>query len=137
MPVKLIMPLLGEAVTDATVTRWLKSTGDKVDEYEPVMEVNTDKVDTEIPSPTSGVILAEYVKEGEVIKVGTLLGWIGQPGESLPEEGTSTQPTASVPASVVAPVTTTPPAQPTPTRELGFISPVVAKIASEQNVDLS
>ncbi len=137
MPVKLIMPLLGEAVTDATVTRWLKSTGDKVDEYEPVMEVNTDKVDTEIPSPTSGVILAEYVKEGEVIKVGTLLGWIGQPGESLPEEDASTQPMAPVPASVVAPITATPPAQPTSARELGFISPVVAKIAAEQNVDLS
>jgi 2-oxoglutarate dehydrogenase E2 component (dihydrolipoamide succinyltransferase) len=137
MPVKLIMPLLGEAVTEATVTRWLKSIGDKVDEYEPVMEVNTDKVDTEIPSPTSGVILAEYVKEGEVIKVGTLLGWIGQPGESLPEEGASTQPVAQAPATVEAPVIAAPPAQPTPTRELGFISPVVAKIAAEQHVDLS
>jgi pyruvate dehydrogenase E2 component (dihydrolipoamide acetyltransferase) len=72
MPTKLIMPLLGEAVTDATVVRWLKSLGDKVEQYDPILKVNTDKVDTEIPSPSSGVILAEYAKEGEIIKVGTL-----------------------------------------------------------------
>jgi len=84
MPTKLIMPLLGEAVTDATVVKWLKSIGDKVEQYDPILEVNTDKVDTEIPSPSSGVILAEFAKEGEVIKVGALLGWIGQPGEAIP-----------------------------------------------------
>ena len=70
MPTKLIMPLLGESVTDATVIKWLKSPGDKVEQYEPVLEVNTDKVDTEIPSPTSGVILAALAKEGEVVKLG-------------------------------------------------------------------
>ncbi len=145
MPTKLLMPLLGEAVTDATITKWLKSTGDKVEEYEPLLEVNTDKVDTEIPSPTSGVILAEYAKEGEVIKVGTLLAWIGQPGESVSQEG-AFEPAAAIsapsqPAAVVD--QTTPshaelsPTQPAPPRELGFISPVVAKIAAEQNVELS
>jgi 2-oxoglutarate dehydrogenase dihydrolipoamide succinyltransferase (E2 component) len=148
MPTKLVMPLLGEAVTDATVTKWLKSTGDKVDEYEPVLEVNTDKVDTEIPSPTAGVILAEYAQEGEVVKVGALLAWVGQPGEAIPEEageeGTTapaaaaTTPPAGQPAEpspVATPVLTA--AQPSAPRELGFISPVVAKIAAEQNVDLS
>jgi 2-oxoglutarate dehydrogenase dihydrolipoamide succinyltransferase (E2 component) len=145
MPVKLLMPLLGEAVTDATVTKWLKSPGDKVEEYEPVLEVNTDKVDTEIPSPTSGVILAEYAKEGEVIKVGTLLAWIGQPGEAIPQEGA---PAGAAPVSAFAqptvgttahqpPPPQAPSPQPAPTRELGFISPVVAKIAAEQNVELS
>ncbi len=138
MPVKLLMPLLGESVTEATVTRWLKSTGDKVEEYEPVLEVNTDKVDTEIPSPTSGVILAVLAKEGEVVKVGALLGWIGQPGEGIPEEGAADQPTAVSTAEMpsVSP-TTVPSPQPASPRELGFISPVVAKIAAEQNVDLS
>jgi len=138
MPTKLIMPLLGEAVTDATVVKWLKSIGDKVEQYDPILEVNTDKIDTEIPSPSSGVILAEFVKEGEVIKVGTLLGWIGQPGEAVPGEN-SLEPQGEVPQ-----VTTSLPQpaetdllQPTPHRELGFISPVVAKIASEHNVDLS
>jgi 2-oxoglutarate dehydrogenase E2 component (dihydrolipoamide succinyltransferase) len=143
MPTKLVMPLLGEAVTDATVTKWLKKVGDKVDEYEPVLEVNTDKVDTEIPSPTSGEILAEYAGEGEVIKVGAVLAWIGQPGEAIPEEGATPSKTAAVPQAVIqpAPQAAAPAAtgqtQPAQLRELGFISPVVAKIAAEQNVDLS
>jgi len=141
MPTKLIMPLLGEAVTDATVTKWLKSVGDKVEEYEPVLEVNTDKVDTEIPSPTSGEILAELAKEGEVIKVGAVLGWIGQPGEAIPEgEAAPIQPATVTetppPSAPAAPPGGAPP-QPAPARELGFISPVVAKIAAEQSVDLS
>jgi len=145
------MPLLGEAVTDATLTKWLKSPGDKVEEYEPLLEVNTDKVDTEIPSPTSGVILATLAKEGEVVKVGDVLGWIGQPGEAIPTKDAAEQPAAA--AAIAAPTVQTtqpvpkatqptpPAAQPAPQpaapRELGFISPVVAKIASEQNVDLS
>jgi pyruvate/2-oxoglutarate dehydrogenase complex dihydrolipoamide acyltransferase (E2) component len=137
MPTKLIMPLLGEAVTDATVTKWLKSIGDTVEEYDPILEVNTDKVDTEIPCPTSGVVLAELVKEGEVVKVGALLGWIGQPGETIPEVGAPQQPNAVVPSVIISAL---PPASPSPQlaqpRELGFISPVVAKIAAEQNVDL-
>src|SRR4030042_1743765 len=91
MPTKLLMPLLGEAVTDATVTKWLKLSGDKVEEFEPILEVNTDKVDTEIPSPTSGVLLAALAKEGEEVKVGALLAWIGQPGESIPTEGAQEQ----------------------------------------------
>ena len=146
MPTKLLMPLLGEAVTDATVTKWLKSTGDKVEQYEPVLEVNTDKVDTEIPSPTSGVILAEYAKEGDVIKVGALLAWIGQPGEAIPSVSEPGQPVAvSAPSQTdsttippqPAPGADVPAVQPSAPRELGFISPVVAKIAAEQNVDLS
>jgi 2-oxoglutarate dehydrogenase dihydrolipoamide succinyltransferase (E2 component) len=138
VPAKLLMPLLGESVTEATVTRWLKSAGDKVEEYEPILEVNTDKVDTEIPSPTSGVILAVLAKEGEVVKVGALLGWIGQSGEVIPQESISVQPT-TVSTMLVppAPTTTAPSPRPVSPRELGFISPVVAKIAAEQNVDLS
>ena len=137
MPTKLIMPLLGEAMTDATVTKWLKSMGDRVEEYEPILEINTDKVDTEIPSPASGVILAELVKEGEVVKVGALLGWIGQPGEFIPELGAREQPPIVPALEISSNLPTTPSLQPAPAQELGFISPVVAKIAAEQNVDLS
>jgi pyruvate/2-oxoglutarate dehydrogenase complex dihydrolipoamide acyltransferase (E2) component len=138
MPTKLIMPLLGESVSEATVTKWLKSAGDKVEEYEPILEVNTDKVDTEIPSPTSGVILAALAKEGEVVKVGALLGWIGHPGEAFPAQGAPEQTTAVSPPTLtsISP-TPAPSTQPAAPRELGFISPVVAKIAAEQNVDLS
>ena len=137
MPTKLLMPLLGESVTEATVTRWLKSTGDRVEEYEPLLEVNTDKVDTEIPSPISGKILATFVKEGEVVKVGALLGWIGQPGESIPSEGTSVQTTDLPEVAKASPPANMPSQRPTAGRELGFISPVVAKIAAEQKIDLS
>jgi len=137
MPTKLIMPLLGESVTEATVIKWLKSPGDKVEEYEPILEVNTDKVDTEIPSPTSGVILGALVGEGEVVKVGALLGWIGQPGEAIPEEGIVSGPPAPAPAAPSAIQQVISPPTQAPSRELGFISPVVAKIAAEQNVDLS
>jgi pyruvate/2-oxoglutarate dehydrogenase complex dihydrolipoamide acyltransferase (E2) component len=141
MPTKLLMPLLGEAVTDATVTKWLKATGDKVEEYEAILEVNTDKVDTEIPSPTSGVILAEYAKEGEVIKVGALLAWIGQPGESISQEGAPGQASdAFAPGQFknLPDVTalSAKPFEPNPSG-VGFISPVVAKIAAEYNVELS
>jgi 2-oxoglutarate dehydrogenase E2 component (dihydrolipoamide succinyltransferase) len=136
------MPLLGEAVTDATVTKWLKNPGDKVEEFEPLLEVNTDKVDTEIPSPTHGVILAALAKEGEVVKVGALLGWIGQPGEAIPGEGAPEQPAAApAPAVTEGPAPSAPSAPPqappAAPHELGFISPVVAKIAAEQNVDLA
>ena len=137
MPTKLLMPLLGESVTEATVTRWLKSAGDRVEEYEPLLEVNTDKVDTEIPSPTSGKILATLVQEGEVVKVGALLGWIGQPGESIPGEGSSVQETDTLDVAQATPSATMPSQSPTAGRELGFISPVVAKIAAEQKLDLS
>jgi 2-oxoglutarate dehydrogenase dihydrolipoamide succinyltransferase (E2 component) len=149
MPTKLLMPLLGEAVTDATVTKWLKAPGDKVEEYEAVLEVNTDKVDTEIPSPTTGVVLAEYASEGELVKVGALLAWIGQAGEAIPPEGIASSQPLNEPAVKVQPAQSQPSDQPAtqpvpaaapapaPPRELGFISPVVAKIASEQNVDLS
>ena len=141
MPTKLLMPLLGESVTDATVTKWLKTKGDKVEEYEPILEVNTDKVDTEIPSPTSGVILAEYAKEGEVIKVGALLAWIGQPGEVIPQEGAPGEASvAFAPGQFKNLPDDTPlsakPFEPQP-GGVGFISPVVAKIAAEQNVELS
>ena len=138
MPTKLIMPLLGEAVTDATVTKWLKAPGDKVEEYEPILEVNTDKVDTEIPSPSAGVILATMAKEGEVVKVGATLGWIGLPGEAIPTEGGPGQAVTGVTAAIpAAALPAQPAAQTTAPRELGFISPVVARIAAEQNVDLS
>jgi pyruvate/2-oxoglutarate dehydrogenase complex dihydrolipoamide acyltransferase (E2) component len=138
MPTKLLMPLLGESVTDVTVTKWLKSMGDKVEEFEPLLEVNTDKVDSEIPSPTAGVILAELAREGEVVKVGALLGWIGQPGEAIPQEGAAGEGmVVSAPTHPANIPTPTLPPQPAPLRELGFISPVVAKIAVEQKVDLS
>ncbi|HET9875365.1 MAG TPA: biotin/lipoyl-containing protein, partial [Mycobacterium sp.] len=76
------MPALGESVTEGTVTRWLKKEGDTVEEDEPLLEVSTDKVDTEIPSPVAGVLTKIVAREDETVEVGGELAVIGEAGES-------------------------------------------------------
>ena len=132
MSTNVIMPQLGESVVEGTLSRWLKKEGDPVTEFEPLMEVNTDKVDTEIPAPTSGVVLKLYVKEGTTVKAGTLVAVIGQPGEAVPGNGHEARPAVAAPLAPVA-VAQAPAA---PRRDLGFISPIVAKLADEYKVDL-
>ena len=85
MPVSVTMPRLGESVTEGTVTRWLKQEGDHVDADEPLLEVSTDKVDTEVPSPASGTLLAIRVAEDETVEIGVELAVIGEAGESAGE----------------------------------------------------
>ena len=82
MPVSVTMPQLGESVTEGTVTRWLKQVGDTITADEPLLEVSTDKVDTEIPAPASGVLLAITAGEDAVVLVGGELGVIGAADES-------------------------------------------------------
>ena len=138
MSTQVIMPQLGESVVEGTVSKWLKAEGQTVAEFEPLLEINTDKVDTEIPSPASGVLLKVLVAEGQTVQAGTLLGMIGAAGEAVP----ATMPAAPAHAPRAAPAQA--PAAPavaaslpsTP-GDLGFISPVVAKIAAEHNVDLT
>ena len=77
MPVSVTMPALGESVTEGTVTRWLKQEGDRVEVDEPLLEVSTDKVDTEIPSPAAGVLERIVVGEDETVEVGGELAVIG------------------------------------------------------------
>ncbi|MGE5072952.1 MAG: dihydrolipoamide acetyltransferase family protein [Anaerolineae bacterium] len=152
MATKVVVPRLGEGVEEVTVTKWLKKEGETINELEPLLEVNTDKVDTEVPSPASGTVLKIVAQEGVPARVGAVLAFIGKPGESL--EGAATvaapggeepaaQPAAAPkPAPQAAPPRQQQPAAestpaPAPSRELGFISPVVAKIAAEHGVDLS
>src|ERR1700710_2441297 len=78
-PVKL--PELGESVTEGTITRWLKAVGDTLEVDEPLLEVSTDKVDTEIPSPVAGTLLEIKAEEDETVEVGTELCVIGDEGE--------------------------------------------------------
>ncbi|HJG52582.1 MAG TPA: 2-oxoglutarate dehydrogenase, E2 component, dihydrolipoamide succinyltransferase, partial [Brachybacterium faecium] len=75
------MPALGESVTEGTVTRWLKSVGDTVEVDEPLLEVSTDKVDTEIPSPKAGVLLEIKAEEDDTVDVGSVIAVIGEEGE--------------------------------------------------------
>ena len=94
MPVTVTMPQLGESVTEGTITRWLKNVGDTVNADEPLLEVSTDKVDTEIPAPASGVLLSIAADEDQVVEVGGVLGVIGEPDEA---------PAAAAPAEPAAP----------------------------------
>src|SRR5262252_2556448 len=80
MSVTVSMPQLGESVTEGTVTRWLKHEGDHVDADEPLLEVSTDKVDTEIPSPVSGILRGITVAEDETVAVGAQLAIIDEDG---------------------------------------------------------
>ena len=81
MPVSVTMPQLGESVTEGTVTRWLKQVGDRVEADEPLLEVSTDKVDTEIPSPASGTLVEIKVPEDDTADVGSELAVIAGDGE--------------------------------------------------------
>ena len=134
---KVIMPQLGESVVEGTVTKWLVAEGGAVEEFQALLEVNTDKVDTEIPSPASGLLLKILVPEGTTVRAGTALAWIGQPGEALEDGGA---PAAAPSPAAAKPAAPSAPAAPAPaagrSRDLGFISPVVAKLAGEFNVDL-
>src|SRR5829696_1721005 len=82
MSTSVTLPALGESVTEGTVSRWLKQVGDTVEADEPLLEVSTDKVDTEIPSPTSGVLLEIKAQEDETVEVGAVLAVIGEPNEA-------------------------------------------------------
>lgn len=132
MPTQVIMPQLGESVVEGTVMKWLRREGESIAELEPLLEVTTDKVDSDIPSPASGILLKILVPEHVTVKAGTVIAWIGQPGEAVPGgESPAPAPQAVQPAAA---------AEGLPAagrdRDLGFISPVVARLAREHNVDL-
>ncbi|MGX1267926.1 2-oxo acid dehydrogenase subunit E2 [Streptomyces phaeoluteigriseus] len=101
MTVSVTLPALGESVTEGTVTRWLKQVGERVESDEPLLEVSTDKVDTEIPSPAGGVLLEITVAEDETVEVGARLGVIGAP-EAVPPAAPTPVPEA--PQAVSEPV---------------------------------
>ncbi|MGW2336433.1 2-oxo acid dehydrogenase subunit E2 [Streptomyces sp. NPDC001685] len=130
MTISVTLPALGESVTEGTVTRWLKQPGEHVQEDEPLLEVSTDKVDTEIPAPASGVLLTVVVGEDETVEVGAELAVIG-PSEAEPSAA-SAAPAAPVdapqPAPSPAPVTRPPSAPPaaSPDRRPSAPAPVPA-----------
>jgi 2-oxoisovalerate dehydrogenase E2 component (dihydrolipoyl transacylase) len=139
MATKVLVPLLGEGVEEVTVTKWLKKEGDSVNELEPLLEVNTDKVDTEIPAPASGTVLKIMAEEGVPAKVGAVLAFIGNPGETVDAQVSGDQAKAESKVegqkSEQKPMTFD--VQPSTKQDIGFISPVVAKIAAEHGVNLS
>src|ERR1700678_4356190 len=101
MSVSVSMPQLGESVTEGTVTRWLKKEGERVEVDEPLLEVSTDKVDTEIPSPAAGILRGIAVDEDETVAVGAQLAVIedSETSESAPAGDAPTAPQAQEPAA--------------------------------------
>ena len=124
MPVTVTMPQLGESVTEGTITRWLKAVGDTVAADEPLLEVSTDKVDTEIPAPASGVLLSIDAAEDDTVEVGGVLGVIGESDDaaaapssepSEPSEPATPEPVAAdTPAAPAAPAEAAPSEPSTP-----------------------
>lgn len=153
MAISVVMPEMGEGVIEGTIARWLKQEGDQIEEFEPILEIETDKVTTEATAEVAGTLLKIYVDEGETVPVGTLLAHIGEPGEPLPdgeEERTATLQEADETAEAgsngerakqkVAERAAVPQEQGDAADELPFAdwaSPVVRRIAAEHNVDLS
>src|SRR3954469_8125931 len=154
------MPQMGVSVSEGTVTRWLKQEGEEVAADEPLLEISTDKVDTEVPSPGSGVLQQILVPEGETVEVGVRLAVIGPEGAAAAPAETPPAPATQAAADEAmaaasegvgdvseaaeeeTPAPPAPQQQTAPPATAGdngksFVSPVVARIASEHDVDVS
>jgi len=151
--VEVVMPQMGVSVSEGTITKWAKQVGDRIEADETLLEISTDKVDTEVPSPATGIVTEILVQEGQTVDVGTVLARIGAEGAAAapaaPEP--ATQPAAdaaeasaaegmTVPAApepLAAPAEPAEPAAQPAAQENGrsFVSPVVARIAAEHGID--
>ncbi|WP_424935829.1 MULTISPECIES: 2-oxoglutarate dehydrogenase, E2 component, dihydrolipoamide succinyltransferase [Bacteria] len=144
------LPELGESVTEGTVTRWLKQVGDEIAVDEALLEISTDKVDTEIPSPVAGIVQEILVAEDETVAVGAVLARVGSGVAAAPAPAPAPAAEASAPATPAAPAAPAVPAAPAapaaPTRaaaqatadsgEKLYVTPLVRRLAVQQGVDL-
>jgi len=152
--VDVVMPQMGVSVSEGTITKWLKAEGETVEADEPLLEISTDKVDTEVPSPASGVVSQLVAQEGETVEVGATIAVISPQGAApAPPPEPVTQDAAAEPAAAssagagppppVAAPTDDRPAPPEPAQVetdgegRAFVSPVVGRIAAEHGVDVS
>ena len=156
-----VMPQMGESIVEGTLTKWLKKPGDHVERDEPLFEISTDKVDTEIPSPIAGTLTEILVEEGKTVGINTVVARMSDgagasapaapaaaaPAEAkAPEAPKAEAPKAAAPAAPPAPPAPTPaakqmddpaPSGPAPAEPSGPLSPLVRKMARENNLDLS
>jgi pyruvate dehydrogenase E2 component (dihydrolipoamide acetyltransferase) len=132
---EVLMPQMGESITEGTITKWLKKVGDTVQRDEPIFEISTDKVDAEIPSPVAGILSEIKVPEGTTVTINTIVAVIGgTAGKSAaPAAAAPTAPAPAATTSAVAP----PPAAAAAEGERVRSSPLVRKIAKDNNVDLT
>src|SRR6478672_11052190 len=141
MATDVLMPQMGESIAEGTVSRWIKKVGDKVERDEPLLEISTDKVDAEIPSPASGTLTEVLVKEGETVAVNSVVARIGVEGESAQPSVAPTTPAAppepkpeEKPAGEAAGAPPSPPEENIASleeRRRTMSSPLVRKIARE------
>jgi 2-oxoisovalerate dehydrogenase E2 component (dihydrolipoyl transacylase) len=124
MTTEIKMPQLGESITEGTVSRWLKQPGEQVEKYEPLLEVTTDKVDSEIPAPVAGTLLEIVVGAGTTVAVGTVIARVGSPEASAAEPVAPAPNETSVAANGDA-------------RRAPPVSPLVARMAAEHGLDLN
>ena len=150
MPTPIVMPQMGESITEGTIVRWIKKVGDAVERDEPLFEISTDKVDAEIPSPAAGILTAITANEGETVSVDAVVGTIGDAGDEqveappppapkpqgdgtpAPKNKTNGSAQAAAPAAPVA-ASARPPVEERHQRS----SPLVRKIAREHDVDIT
>jgi len=142
--VQLIMPKMGESVAEATILKWLKNEGDSIDADEPVLEIATDKVDSEVPSPAAGILQKKMFAEGQVVKVGEVIALIAAKNEAAAPSQPAAAPTPAVTSAVANGAVKAPePVQAslTPAVSLGktspsgkFLSPLVRTIARQEGI---
>jgi len=145
--VDVVMPQMGVSVSEGTITRWVKQVGEHIEADETLLEISTDKVDTEVPSPATGTVTEILVDEGETVEVGTVLARIGGETAAAAAPASPAQPEPERPEPDAAPPEPVPTPEPVaaaaapeaeaPTNGKAFISPVVARIAGEHGVDPS
>src|SRR5262249_27616714 len=157
-----VMPQMGESIVEGTLTKWLKKPGDRVERDEPLFEISTDKVDTEIPSPAAGTLSEVLVEEGKTVGINTVVARIEEGGNgaaaAMPAEKPAAKPEEkaapaaqkvavqqeaplaappSKPANAPAPPAAAPPEEEPAEEPQGPLSPLVRKMARENNLDLS
>ncbi|HSW51096.1 MAG TPA: dihydrolipoamide acetyltransferase family protein [Bryobacteraceae bacterium] len=137
--IDVVMPQMGESIVEGTLTKWLKKAGDRVERDEALFEISTDKVDTEIPSPSAGVLSEVLVEEGKTVAVNTVVARIDEKGEAKAAPPPP-QPVAAAPPPSPVPQPPPPVPQAAPAaaseEDLGPLSPLVRKMAREYNLDL-
>ncbi|MBL0256006.1 MAG: 2-oxo acid dehydrogenase subunit E2 [Bacteroidetes bacterium] len=142
--VQMIMPKMGESVAEATILKWLKKEGDRIEADEPVLEIATDKVDSEVPSPAAGILSKRMFEEGQVVKVGEVIAMITAEGEvaKVSAPATPAPVAASTPAPVssngkvsAAPVSSEPISKSSSSGR--FYSPLVRNIAKEEGITMA
>ena len=134
--VSVVLPALGESVTEGVITRWLKSVGDAVEADEPLVEISTDKVDTEIPAPVSGTLAAIAADTDATVEVGAEIARIST-GASAPAPAAPAAPTAPAAPEASAPQARTPDADSSDSNAGAYVTPLVRRLAAQHDIDLS